>query len=393
MLKKTLNIRILIAVLIIIAAPVAIFAGYFVLIHNARSWSNRGDAALTEGNLDDAIYAYMRAAKMSPRLKGINISLARALMLDSRGDEAIEAVAREVQAHKNSVEGHILLGYLYLLSATGNDSFGRFIIDKIPGVMGFPGMAGRKPVFLSPPEHPLTEALFHFKYAEDLAPYRIAAAIGLAVEEGLRGEYSAAKTRFEEILEREPGNVFAQDSLNLLSSISMGGAYEGSLAGVSTAPDTEGTPLPPINSPWEETGTVSGVEGEISTQTGPPDITQGWDSSSPGTNTNPDDGTIIRQEDLRREPVTRPIGPINYIPGKPPKPLVTIGNRFSSGQVNLSVGQTAQMPKSGMTIELVGVKGNMVTLLEEGVEYVWVRGKVEWVMQSGGKRPEVTSDK
>jgi len=82
MLKKALNIRIAAAVLIIIAAPIAIFAGYFVLMHNAKSWSARGDAALTEGKLDDAIYSYMRANKLSPRLKGINISLCKTLMLD-----------------------------------------------------------------------------------------------------------------------------------------------------------------------------------------------------------------------------------------------------------------------------------------------------------------------
>jgi len=394
MLKKALNIRIAAAVLIIIAAPIAIFAGYFVLMHNAKSWSARGDAALTEGKLDDAIYSYMRANKLSPRLKGINISLCKTLMLDGRGDEAIEAVAREVQTNKNSVDGHILLGYLYLLSATANDSFGAFIIEKLPAVMGFPGMAGKKPVFSSPPEHPLTEALFHFKYAEDLAPHQITAAIGLAVEEGLRGEYSAAKAKFEEILEREPGNAFAQDSLNVLSTISMGGTYEGSPAGAS-ALGTGGIPLPPINTPWEEGSLDGGVEGETSTPTGPPDITQGggWDSTSPGATANPEDGTIIRPEDLRRDPVTRPIGPINYIPGKPPKPLITIGNRFSAGQVNMSVGQTAQMPKSGVTIQLVGVKGNKVTLLEEGVEYVWVRGKVEWVLQSGGKLGEGSSEK
>ena len=393
MLRKILNAKILTAVIIVIAAPVIIFAGYFTLLHNARTWSAKGDNALAAGKLDDAIYDYMRASKAAPKLRGINLSLGKTLMLDGRGDEAIEAVSHEVRNNKNSVEGHLLLGYLYLLSATGNDSFGTFIIEKLPPVMGLPGMSGKRPIFTSPPEHPLTEALFHFKYAEDLAPHKITAAIGLAVEEGLRGEYSAAKAKLEEILEREPGNAFAQDSLGVLATISMGGTYQGSPAGTSLAPGSEGTPLPPINAPWEEGGLGSGIEGEISAQPGPPDITQGAWGASQGENTSPGDGTVILPEDLRRDPVARPIGPIEYLPGKPPKPIVTIGNRFSSGQVNMEVGQSAQMPKSGVTVELTSVKGNQVTLIEEGVEYVWVRGKVEWVLRSGGNRGDASPDK
>lgn len=260
--------------------------------------------------------------------------------------------------------------------------------------MGLPGMAGRKPQFAKIAEHPLTEALFHLKYAEDLAPHQLPAAYGLAVMEGLRGDFDQAGERLEEILERNPNDKFALETLEQVSYFATMARFGGD-TGEPFAPlfmpgDSESATnkLPPLDTGWVEGGEE---DTESATPSGPPDISQdgSWEPLSdeelrdtgnlPGASITPEGDVILRPNAFKREPKTRPIGPVISIPGEPPQHLVTIGNRYKSGQVSLSVGQTGEVPKSGVEVTLAEVDGNRVKIVEDGVDYIWVRGKVEWV--------------
>ena len=179
MLKGVINIRVAAAFLIIAAAIAAIFLVYNIPMQHAKEWKAKGDAAFAEGKLDTAIYAYMRGAKEFPKLEGLNLCLGKALLMDGRGDDAIDALNRDVKENEDSVEGHLLLGYLHLMSVAGDDPFGTYVAGKFPVVIGLPGIAGKKPEITSKADHPLTEALYHFKYAEDISPHELAAAAGL----------------------------------------------------------------------------------------------------------------------------------------------------------------------------------------------------------------------
>jgi hypothetical protein len=96
----------------------------------------------------------------------------------------------------------------------------------------------------------------------------------------------------------------------------------------------------------------------------------------------PDGELILPPEVFQKEPRTRPIGPITRYAGESRRQYVTVANRFQSGQVVLSPGESAEVPNTGALVKLLAIEGdNTVVLLEDGEEYTWVRGKVEWVLK------------
>jgi tetratricopeptide (TPR) repeat protein len=369
--------------------------------NRAEALAGKGDAALAEGRLDDAIFAYMRASRLFPKLPGVQLGLAKALMFDGRGDEAIEAFSAEVERDENSVEGHLLLGFLNLLKAAGTDPLGYYLVDVFPKAMGYPGLSGKVVAFADGDDYPLTEALYHFKFAEELAPHEIRAALGLGVMKALQGDYDEAESRLRDVLERDPENSFAADALvriPLLATLGRGPGGPGFPSADGWPGDGSGAQegfLPPMETDWMEVdpGSIP-MEGEGGALE-PPDVTQEGTAElpqpvqgetdewvMPEPMIGPDGELILPPDVFKREPKTRPIGPISYLPGEPPKPYVTIANRYKSGQVVLSVGQSAEVPNSRVSVKVLAVEGgNTVVLLEEGEEYTWVRGKVEWVLK------------
>ncbi len=393
MLKKIVNIRLAVAFVIVVAVVAAYFVFYHLPMERAKGWQAEGDSAIAEGNIDTAIYDYMRGVDEFPRLKGIHLALGKALLVDSRGDEAIDAFEKEIEISPGSEQAHLLLGFLQLMSVTPDDPFGRYVVGSLPPLMGLPGLAGKKLEFMKLADYPLTEALYHFKYAEELAPYDLAPAYGLAVMEGLRGDFDQAEDRLNEIIGRDPGNQFANNTLSQLEYFKAYDVFQGGLDNSFTPsapqPGPEDQPLlPPLAGGWEE----GNPEGDTGQPKEPPDISaEGkWDSPEfdnpsgqnpsdlPPAEVTPEGDVILRPGAFDVDPKTRPIGPIKSFPGNPPEPLVTIGNRFKSGQVSLSPGQTAEVPETGISVTLVDVDGNKVRLIENGIEYTWVRGKVEW---------------
>jgi len=150
--------------------------------------------------------------------------------------------------------------------------------------------------------------------------------------------------------------------------------------------------LPPIDSSWDEFDpSAYHPEGGIG-QPRPPDVTaegtrelpspgESGSQAPPSAMVTPGGDLMLTEDAFDIKPVTRPIGPVEFAPGKQSVPYVTVANRFDAGKIVLTPGQEGVVPNSGVNVTLKSVEGtNRVVLIEEGVEYLWVRGRVEWVL-------------
>jgi len=376
----------------------------------AEGLMDKGNEAMVAGTLDDAIFAYMRAAKTAPVLPGVHLALGKAFMMDGRGDEAINAVSLEVEGNTDSLEAHLMLGLLYILKASGDDPLGAYLAKEMPEAMGFPPTPPGRSVFSQGGDYPLTEALFHFKYAEDIAPHEVRAGIGLAVMKALQGDHEEAESRFTDLLERAPDNAFVADalvripSLVMLSRSSQPIVRPGLNPGTSPGLVDDGT-LPPIDTNWVEMDPEApGMEGGPNE---PPDVSTEGSRELPSPDGDGGSGTpnatdplidsngdlIITSSTLRKEPKTRPVGPVMHTIGESSAPKVKIGNLYLTGQVELLAGESGIVPVSEVKVKVLRVVGdNTVVLLEDGEEYTWIRGKVEWVLKKKFGESESSGD-
>ncbi len=379
-------------------------------VEMAEVLMDKGNEAMVAGTLDDAIFAYMRASETAPGLPGVHLALGKAFMMDGRGDEAINAVSLEVEGNTDSLEAHLMLGLLYILKASGDDPLGAYLAKEMPEAMGFPGTPPGRSVFSQGGDYPLTEALFHFKYAEDIAPHEVRAGIGLAVMKALQGDHGEAESRFTDLLERAPDNAFVADalvripSLVLLSRPSPPVGQPGVNPWTSPGLVDDGT-LPPIDTDWVEMdpdapGTEGGpkeppdVSTEASMELPSPsgDVGSGIpNATDPLVDSNGD--IIITPSTLRKEPKTRPVGPVMHAIGDLSVPKVKIGNLYLTGQVELLAGESGIVPGSDVEVKILRIEGdNTVVLLEDGEEYTWIRGKVEWVLKKKSEESESSGD-
>jgi GWxTD domain-containing protein len=75
-----------------------------------RAWEDKALESLSPGNWEEAAEAYARATSVRPDGPGLQLRLARALLVLGRGDEALPAAAEAARLDPDQAEAHLTLG-------------------------------------------------------------------------------------------------------------------------------------------------------------------------------------------------------------------------------------------------------------------------------------------